>query len=302
LPELPEVESLTRGIKAELTGHYVTDIRFSRPDIREVIPVTAIRDALLNESVRDVSRRGKYMLIHTIRGSLGVHLGMSGMFVRHTRSDPVKAHTHAIFEIDHEFEYRFIDPRRFGRLFAINPGEIETHPFLKDLGVEPLSPDIDLGEYLFQRSRASARPAKTFLMDSQIVVGVGNIYASESLWRAKIHPLESVNHLTREQTCDLARQIIDVLNEAISSGGTTLKDYRDSQGNEGQFQRKLSVYGREQKPCVVCQTLIQRTVQGGRSTFHCPFCQKQKRRKKALKIRAPRQTLKINSNISNKKI
>ncbi|MEI6397862.1 MAG: bifunctional DNA-formamidopyrimidine glycosylase/DNA-(apurinic or apyrimidinic site) lyase [Pseudomonadota bacterium] len=274
MPELPEVESLVRGVRQELLGKRFVDVSFLRPDVREVIPAARLKDILVGETVTEVTRRGKYMLIHTNKGALGVHLGMSGRFVGASKSALLVAHTHARFEVNDGLEYRFIDPRRFGRLFSLEPGEVGSHPFLAKLGVEPLDPGVDLRGVLLEASRNRRQPVKVFLMNSEVVVGVGNIYASEVLWRAKINPHTVVNKIPVRKFIEISRQIIDVLSEAIKAGGTTFRDYRDKDGNPGYFQENLAVYGRQAKPCGRCSSKIVKTTQAARSTYHCPICQK----------------------------
>jgi formamidopyrimidine-DNA glycosylase len=281
LPELPEVESLVCGARGNLLGHRFEVVEFYRSDIREPIPIKQVKTVLLGQTVNAVTRRGKYILVHTATGIVGIHLGMSGRFICCDAAQPMAKHTHAVLTLDQGIQYRFVDPRRFGRIFALRADEIESHPFFARLGVEPLDPSVSLSEHLFVMSHKklrskSSRTIKQFLMDSSIVVGVGNIYASESLWRAKINPARKASQLTRHQYVHLARQIIDVLTEAINAGGTSFRDYRDIDGKPGYFQQSLAVYGRETKPCKRCTALIRRTVQGGRSTYHCPVCQSAK--------------------------
>jgi formamidopyrimidine-DNA glycosylase len=274
VPELPEVESLVRGVREELVGKRFADVSFSRPDIREVIPAARIKEILVGEAVTEVTRRGKYMLIHTGKGALGVHLGMSGRFVGSPKNEPLASHTHARFEVKEGLEYRFIDPRRFGRLFSVERNEISTHPFLAKLGVEPLETGVNLRGVLLEASRKRRQAIKVFLMDSEIVVGVGNIYASEVLWRAKVNPHIPANEIPVKKFTEISRQIIDVLSDAINAGGTTFRDYRDKDGNPGYFQVNLGVYGRAAKPCSRCGSMIVKTTQAARSTYHCPVCQK----------------------------
>ncbi len=274
MPELPEVESLVRGVRDALLGKRIANLVFYRPDIREPIPTKRLTEILRGKQVNDVVRRGKYMLIHTREGALGVHLGMSGRFVVSRQSDEMAPHTHAVFQVEDGMEFRFVDPRRFGRLFSVELSETTTHPFLSRLGVEPLDDDFDLARHLFDASRSRKQCVKVFLMDSEVVVGVGNIYASESLWRAKINPQTPSKSLQLREFKNLARHIRSVLSEAIDAGGTTLRDYRDKDGNPGYFQTNLAVYGKESKPCPRCRTTLCRMTQAGRSTFFCPFCQK----------------------------
>ena len=272
LPELPEVESLVRGVRKHLIGRSFTSVKFLRPDIREPIPVKRIKEILVGQKISDVSRRGKYMLIRTARGFLGVHLGMSGRFVESSPNTEMANHTHALFSLNDRVEYRFIDPRRFGRLFSVEKEELHSHPFLARLGREPLE-DEHLALHLHEVSRKRSQAVKIFLMDSTIVVGIGNIYASEALWRAKIHPQTRANLLSLAQYESIADCVTNVLREAIAHGGTTLKDYRDKDGNPGYFQTNLAVYGKEAKPCQACGHMIAKVSQSGRSTFFCPFCQ-----------------------------
>jgi formamidopyrimidine-DNA glycosylase len=274
VPELPEVETLVRGVREELVGKCFVSVSFLRADIREPIPAARLKTILISEPVQSVTRRGKYMLIQTRQGFMGVHLGMSGKFILSSKVEPLLSHTHAVFELSDGRQFRFIDPRRFGRLFSVEPNELLQHPFLAKLGVEPLDVNINLPKHLFLASRRRAQGVKVFLMDSRVVVGVGNIYASESLWRAKMNPHTSAKLLTTKMYSKLAQQITEVLSEAITAGGTTLRDYRNKDGKPGYFQTNLAVYGRDAKPCVVCNAKIVKTIQAARSTYHCPICQK----------------------------
>jgi formamidopyrimidine-DNA glycosylase len=215
-------------------------------------------------------------MIGTDRGFLGVHLGMSGRFVKSDSTEPRQPHTHACFEINSETQFRYIDARRFGRLFSIEKNETNNHPFLAGLGVEPLDKTIDLSAYLFQKSRTRKQPIKNFLMDSSVVVGIGNIYASEALWLSQIHPEQPANTISRNDFSKVADAARHVLNQAIAAGGTTFRDYRDKDGNPGYFQKNLSVYGKVTKPCIRCGGEVLRLMLAGRSTFYCSLCQKLK--------------------------
>lgn len=274
MPELPEVETLVRGVKSDLVGKAFSKVVFLREDIREPIPIKRLKEILEHHKITSVTRRGKYLLLKTSKGYLGVHLGMSGKFVRNKAKDVVVKHTHAIFEINESMQYRFIDARRFGRLFNIEIGEEATHPFLEKLGLEPLENASVLGKHLYDSSRKRTQEVKVFLMDSHVVVGVGNIYASETLWRAKINPHRKANELSPAQYEKIAKQVIEVLTEAILAGGTTFRDYRNNDDKLGSFQMNLAVYGREAKPCARCGQNIVKTVQAARSTYHCKICQK----------------------------
>jgi formamidopyrimidine-DNA glycosylase len=274
LPELPEVESLTRSLRAEMVGRTFSGVKFLRADIREPIPCDEITRSVKGETVKTVERRGKYMLISTERGTVGVHLGMTGRFLSVAKDAPMEKHTHAIFQTTCGQEYRFIDPRRFGRLFHIAGKDVCQHPFLARLGMEPLAQSRALARHLFDVSRTRRQAVKMFLMDHEVVVGIGNIYASETLWRAKIDPQKSASSLTLKQFELVAKHAVNVLTEAIQAGGTTFRDYRDKEGNPGYFQKNLAVYGKNSMPCGRCGTGIVKITQGARSTFFCPVCQK----------------------------
>ncbi len=279
MPELPEVENLVCGVREIALGSRFTAIDFYRDDVREEIPKEELLDILVHESITAVTRRGKYMLVHTNRGALGIHLGMSGRFVHDESQEVSRPHTHVVFKLksaDGDFTFHFVDPRRFGRVFALNKIQSQTlqHQFLDALGVEPLNEDVDLAKVLFDKSRSRKVPLKNFIMDNTVVVGVGNIYASESLWRAKLSPEREASTLTRPEARKLASEIKKTLTEAIAAGGTTFRDYRNSHDKPGMFQVKLAVYEQDTKPCRRCHKIIIKTVIGGRSTYFCPFCQK----------------------------
>ena len=289
MPELPEVESLVRGIRSDLVGKSFADVVFYRDDIREKIPKSRLKQILINQKIKQVIRRGKYLLVGTDHGFLGIHLGMSGRFVKASTCETLAAHTHAVFEIQPNIQFRFVDPRRFGRLFSIENNELTSHPFLAKLGMEPLEDVNKLARHLYQQSRSKKQPIKNFIMDSSIIVGVGNIYASEALWLAQIHPEEKSRSLSEEDCSHLAFAIAKVLTNAIAAGGTTFRDYRDKDGKPGYFQNKLAVYGKNTKPCPRCSHQITRAVHCGRSTFYCLFCQNKKRartRKNSGQVRA----------------
>lgn len=277
MPELPEVESLVRGIRPELIGKSFADVVFYRDDIREKIPKVRLKQILVDQKIKQVLRRGKYLLVGTDHGFLGVHLGMSGRLLKASNLEKLPTHTHAVFEISPNVQFRFVDPRRFGRLFSIENHELHTHPFLAKLGIEPLEDVENLASHLYRKSRARIQPIKNLIMDSSVVVGVGNIYASEALWLAQIHPEQKSRSLSAEEFRKLALAISEVLTKAIAAGGTTFRDYRDKDGKPGYFQNKLAVYGKNTKPCPRCTHEICRAVHCGRSTFYCPFCQNKKK-------------------------
>jgi formamidopyrimidine-DNA glycosylase len=229
---------------------------------------TAIRGGL----VRRVERRAKYLLIGSDAGTLIVHLGMSGSLRIVSAETPPRPHDHWDLIIDTDTVLRFHDPRRFGSLH-FTPGDPLEHPLLAKLGPEPLSTGFD-GEYLYRATRKRRVAIKQLLMNSHVVVGVGNIYANEALFRAGISPRRAAGRLTRAQAQALARAIKSVLAEAIEIGGTTLRDYVNASGTPGYFKQKLYVYERAKQPCRVCKTPIKQVAQGQRSTYWCATCQR----------------------------
>jgi formamidopyrimidine-DNA glycosylase len=269
VPELPEVEVTRRGLSRALAGRRVSAVTVREARLRWRVP-DAVR-ALAGRTLRAVRRRAKYLLLDCGDGQLIVHLGMSGSLrVLPAGSAPGK-HDH----VDVEFGdclLRLHDPRRFGAVLW-NAANGAPHPLLADLGVEPLSRAFD-GPRLYALTRGHRVAIKTFLMDSRRVAGVGNIYASESLYRARIHPRAKARTLTPERCARLARAVKRTLRAAIRAGGSSLRDFVGSDGAYGCFQQRSLVYDREGRPCGRCRTAVRRIVLGQRSTFFCPVCQR----------------------------
>ena len=236
-------------------------------------PIPANFEALLRlQTVRRVARRAKYILITLDAGTLILHLGMSGSLRLLAAGVPPRPHDHWDIELDSGRLLRFHDPRRFGSLLWTDRDPLE-HPLLAKLAPEPLSAAFD-AEYLYRATRRRTVAIKQLIMNSQLVVGVGNIYASEALFRARISPRRAARRLSRAQAEALVRSIKNVLAEAIGIGGTTLRDYVDAQGTPGYFAQRLFVYERANQPCRVCKTSVKQFVQGQRSTYWCPACQR----------------------------
>lgn len=270
MPELPEVETTRRGIAPAILGRRVVSVVVREPRLRWRV-ASDLASAVTNQTVRDVRRRAKYLLIDLDSGSLILHLGMSGNLRALPPETPTITHDHVDIVFDSGVCLRFNDPRRFGSLhFSASP---DQHPLLRKLAPEPLGDDFN-GDYLAKTARRRKVAIKQFVMNSQVVVGVGNIYASESLFRAGIRPRRAAGRITREELARLATAIKDVLHDAIRAGGTTLRDYVNADGNSGYFRQKLYVYEREGQSCRNCRTLIRQLTQGGRSTYFCPSCQK----------------------------
>ena len=271
MPELPEVETTRRGIEPHVVGRRI--LRLHVHDRRLRWPVDAtIATAVEGSKVRRAGRRAKYLLIETESGTLILHLGMSGSLRVLPRETPRIAHDHVDIEFDSGWTLRFNDPRRFGCLMftAEDPA---LHPLLARLAPEPLEADFD-GDYLWKVTRRRAVAIKQLLMNSRLVVGVGNIYASEALFRARIRPRRRASSLTRVECAKLARAIKATLTMALKAGGTTLRDYIGADGNPGYFRQKLYVYEREGEDCRVCGGPVKQFTQNARSTYWCPTCQK----------------------------
>ena len=271
MPELPEVETVVQGLALAIKGRSLSSIQFYRDSIREKIPVELFRELLESHTIQDVFRRGKYIVLRTDLGFGLIHLGMSGVLSVESQALPLPRHTHFEANIDStSLRLRFTDPRRFGRLGAVQ--KLEDSIWLSSLGVEPLI-QRNLGAYLAQSAKNRKVPIKNLIMDSKILVGVGNIYASESLFEAGISPLRPANSLIKKEWLQLSRSIQAILKKAIRAGGTTLKDFRTSGGDVGYFVNDLMVYGKKGS-CSKCRTPISLVRQSGRSTWYCPQCQK----------------------------
>lgn len=269
MPELPEVETIRRALEPHLYGRHITAVAIREPRLRWPVPAD-LADLIGGKKILTLERRGKYLLLKTDRGTLIVHLGMSGS-LRLTPSWEAGRHDHVVLCLDGASYLIFHDPRRFGTLlWSETP---QRHPLLRHLGVDPFDPRFG-GEFLHRAARGCRRVVKSFLMDQRIVAGVGNIYANESLFAAAIHPARTAGRISRARYEILARSLRRILADAIDQGGTTLRDFTDAKGRPGYFQLALKVYGRENQPCSRCDTPIRRSIQGQRATFHCPRCQR----------------------------
>lgn len=270
MPELPEVETSRRGIEPFLVGERIDKITIREKRLRW--PVRAdVAKQLTGRTVSSVTRRAKYLLINTGNGSAMIHLGMSGSVYIVARDTPAGVHEHFDFDLASGKTLRYRDPRRFGSLhWTRNP---EQHKLIKSLGPEPLGNEFS-GEYLWQRSRGRKVTIKQFIMNAHIVVGVGNIYASEALFLAGISPLRAAGRVARQRYDALADVIRQVLQKAIEAGGTTLRDFYGGDGEAGYFQQELTVYGRVDEPCTQCKRPISAVVLGQRSTYYCKYCQR----------------------------
>ncbi|EGW54727.1 bifunctional DNA-formamidopyrimidine glycosylase/DNA-(apurinic or apyrimidinic site) lyase [Candidatus Endoriftia persephonae] len=270
MPELPEVETTRRGIAPHLEGAAVSGIVVRQPRLRWPVPEN-LSPLLNGQRLNSVGRRGKYLLLNFAPGSLLLHLGMSGSLRVLPNGTPPQRHDHFDLEFDNNSLLRLRDPRRFGAVLWQPTGE--CHELLARLGLEPLREGFD-GDYLHQIGQSRSVAIKQLIMESRVVVGVGNIYANESLFRAGIHPQRAANRIALARYQRLAAAIVEVLNAAIAQGGTTLRDFQQEDGSPGYFAQQLQVYGRTGEPCPICAEPIRLKTLGQRSSFYCPLCQR----------------------------
>lgn len=273
MPELPEVETVRRALALNLEDHRIVEVRGRSISMRRPLDVERLSRILPGRRFLEPRRRGKYLLLDTDpTGALLVHLGMSGRLMLAGPEVAVQPHTHINLVLENGQELRFVDPRRFGFMSWLASTDESTDPSLAALGKEPLDEGIDrwLPPILKQR-RA---PIKTLLLDQRVVAGVGNIYAVEALWRAGIRPTRQGRQTSLRRLEHLARQVHDVLAEAVEQGGTTIRDFATPEGNFGYFAIQLQVYGRQGQPCRACGKLLRAEVIGGRTTAYCIRCQR----------------------------
>ena len=270
MPELPEVETVRRGLALKMTGRRITHAELRRQDLRRPFPPMLSR-RLAGAAVGKLKRRGKYILIELDdTGTLLLHLGMSGRITTSDATTPHARHDHVVLTLDDGTVVRFNDARRFGLVDYIKRGAEAAHPLLAGMGPEPLEPGFD-GKYLAERLAGKMTPIKAALLDQKIVAGLGNIYVCEALFRAGVSPRRLAATCTGARADKLAAAIKSVLTEAIEAGGSSLRDYVQTDGELGYFQHHWAVYGREGEPCpgCTCKEGVRRIVQSGRSTFYC---------------------------------
>jgi len=283
MPELPEVETVRRGLLPVMQGQRIKAAQVNRPDLRWPLP-DRMADRLTGAVINTLRRRSKYLLADLDTGeTLLIHLGMSGRILisgqmpgdfQHAHSAPQK-HDHVVFDMDSGSRITFNDARRFGAMDLMATAGADRHPLLAKLGPEPLGNAFDEA-YLAHRLHGRLTPVKSALLDQHVVAGLGNIYVCETLHRARISPLRLAASLTPREIAALVPIIRDVLTEAITAGGSSLRDYRQTDGDLGYFQHRFQVYGRAGGPCPApgCSGTVVRAVQSGRASFHCPACQR----------------------------
>jgi formamidopyrimidine-DNA glycosylase len=282
MPELPEVETVRRGLEPILVGNAFARVEQRRPDLRFPLP-KGFGERLSGRTVKALDRRAKYLLARLDDGEvLVMHLGMTGRFsINGAIKTPPPKHEHVVFHLGDGTRVRYSDARRFGYMDLIPTKSLDSHALFKGLGVEPLSSAFT-PDWLAMRLKGKATSIKAALVDQKLIAGLGNIYACEALFRAGISPLRLADALATKsgkptkKTEALVKAVRAVLEDAIRAGGSSLRDYRRADGRVGRFQHRFKVYGREGKPCARkgCGGTVRRIVQGGRSTFYCPTCQR----------------------------
>ncbi|MCP1125457.1 DNA-formamidopyrimidine glycosylase [Bacillus sp. AFS018417] len=273
MPELPEVENVRRTLEKLVRGKTIEEVIVTYPNlVKEPDDAELFKEMLRGEMIEEVGRRGKFLLIYVTRYVIVSHLRMEGKYMLHEADDPVDKHTHVRFRFTDGTELRYKDVRKFGTMHLFEKGSELTVMPLVDLGPEPFSGELTPA-YLRERMQKTARKVKVVLLDQRIVVGLGNIYVDEVLFRSRIHPEREASSLTNEEFETLYKEIVATLTEAVERGGSTIRTYMNSQGQIGSFQERLYVYGRKGEPCVTCGTTLEKTVVGGRGTHYCPVCQ-----------------------------
>lgn len=271
MPELPEVETTRRGIEPHVLGQVIAAVEVREPRLRWRVPAGLSRK-LENARIERVERRGKYLLVKTSAGTLIVHLGMSGSLRMVGEEVAPQIHDHVDVCLSNGLKLRLRDPRRFGAVLWTRSDPLR-HPLLAGLGPEPLSDAFD-GNWLHQNARGRRAAVKTLIMNARVVVGIGNIYASEALFLAGINPARSSRRISARRFDALAGSVKQVLQEALEQGGTTLRDFVNGAGEPGYFAQCLRVYGREGEPCINCGEVVRARILGQRASYYCPRCQR----------------------------
>jgi len=275
MPELPEVEVTRQGLLPHLLQRRIVAITWSAKRLRLPIPRKLLHECIQNNLITAIDRRAKYLLIRMQDNSaLVFHLGMTGKLGMFPATAPNAVHDHLRLRLDNDMEMRFNDTRRFGSVTVWPAGEalLLEEKFNNSKGVEPFGPDFTAAN-LVRLARRRSMPVKTFLMDSRMIAGIGNIYANETLFAVGIHPQTGVNTLSEKQWQDIADSCRQILKRAIAAGGSTISDFLGSSGQPGYFQLQLAVYGRKDEPCPECGTKIKKETFGGRATYFCSTCQ-----------------------------
>ena len=272
MPELPEVETVRRALLLKLKGRTIKEITILHNNVFENQDIKNVKEQIKNQTINDISRRGKWLEFILDDYYLLSHLRMEGKYVYRKLDDAVEKHQHVLFNIDDEFSLRYRDVRKFGKMHLVKKDELDKSPLSK-LGLEPWDKNLSI-KYLKERYEKKTLPIKTVLLDQEIIVGIGNIYADEILFLSKINPHKKAKELNEKELQSIIDNTKKVLDKAIKEGGTTIRSYTSEEGVTGLFQNSLNVHQKEGKECPICKNTIIREKIGGRSTYFCPQCQK----------------------------
>ena len=273
MPELPEVETVKENLKKRLINTKINDVKVLYNNIIAYPDTNTFEKTLKNKKVKDITRRGKFIIFDLEDYYLLSHLRMEGKYFFKNKNDQINKHEHVIFNLDNNQELRYIDTRKFGKMFLIQKENIDTIGPLKELGLEPFDKKLT-PNYLKEKIKNKIIPIKTALLDQSIIAGIGNIYADEILFLAHVNPLKKSNTLKEKELNNIIKSTKEVLNKAIAKGGTTIHTYTSVDGIKGTYQDSLFVHNKEKELCKVCQTQIKKIKVGGRGTYYCPHCQK----------------------------
>lgn len=273
MPELPEVETVKENLKKRLINTKINDVKVLYNNIIAYPDTNTFEKTLKNKKVKDITRRGKFIIFDLEDYYLLSHLRMEGKYFFKNKNDQINKHEHVIFNLDNNQELRYIDTRKFGKMFLIQKENIDTIGPLKELGLEPFDKKLT-PNYLKEKIKNKIIPIKTALLDQSIIAGIGNIYADEILFLSHVNPLKKSNTLKEKELNNIIKSTKEVLNKAIAKGGTTIHTYTSVDGIKGTYQDSLFVHNKEKELCKVCQTQIKKIKVGGRGTYYCPHCQK----------------------------
>ena len=273
MPELPEVETVKENLKKRLINTKINDVKVLYNNIIAYPDTNTFEKTLKNKKVKDITRRGKFIIFDLEDYYLLSHLRMEGKYFIKNKNDKINKHEHVIFNLDNNQELRYMDTRKFGKMFLIQKENIDTIGPLKELGLEPFDKKLT-PNYLKEKIKNKIIPIKTALLDQSIIAGIGNIYADEILFLAHVNPLKKSNTLKEKELNNIIKSTKEVLNKAIAKGGTTIHTYTSVDGIKGTYQDSLFVHNKEKELCKVCQTQIKKIKVGGRGTYYCPHCQK----------------------------
>lgn len=273
MPELPEVETVKENLKKRLINTKINDVKVLYNNIIAYPDTNTFEKTLKNKKVKDITRRGKFIIFDLEDYYLLSHLRMEGKYFIKNKNDQINKHEHVIFNLDNNQELRYMDTRKFGKMFLIQKENIDTIGPLKELGLEPFDKKLT-PNYLKEKIKNKIIPIKTVLLDQSIIAGIGNIYADEILFLSHVNPLKKSNTLKEKELNNIIKSTKEVLNKAIAKGGTTIHTYTSVDGIKGTYQDSLFVHNKEKELCKVCQTQIKKIKVGGRGTYYCPHCQK----------------------------